>query len=67
MATLLVLAGGYGWLGFAADGGLGALVGCAAGLVTGALLHFLVNSAVSGTSMRRRPRRSRRTSPRPVR
>lgn len=65
VATVAVLAGGYGWLGSVAGGTLGALVGCAAGLVAGALLYLLVDSAVSGNPIRHRS--VRRTSRRPAR
>ncbi|WP_340380305.1 hypothetical protein U5640_32110 [Streptomyces sp. SS7] len=47
LATM-VLAGGYGWLGFFVGGVPGALIGAAAGLVTSGGLHLAVNRAVSG-------------------
>ncbi|MFD3373832.1 MULTISPECIES: hypothetical protein [unclassified Streptomyces] len=47
-ATLMVLAGGYAWLGSVVAGLPGALLGCAAGLLLSGLLHLLVESAVSG-------------------
>ncbi|MFD3307291.1 hypothetical protein [Streptomyces sp. NPDC058694] len=47
-ATLMVLAGGYAWLGSVVVGLPGALLGCAAGLLLSGLLHLLVESAVSG-------------------
>ncbi|MEV6029258.1 hypothetical protein [Streptomyces sp. NPDC052036] len=65
MATVAVLVGGYGWLGSIAGGTLGALVGCAAGLVAGAFLYLLVDSAVSGHPIWHR--RVRRASRRPAR
>ncbi|MFE4964338.1 hypothetical protein [Streptomyces sp. NPDC056660] len=65
VATAAVLAGGYGWLGSVVDGTPGALAGSALGLVTGALLYLLMDSAVSGGPIRHR--RDRRAPRRPMR
>ncbi|UXX91359.1 hypothetical protein N7U49_01490 [Streptomyces sp. AD2-2] len=51
--TTGLLAGGYAWLGFLVAGTAGALFGAVAGLSTSALLHLLVNRAVSGPRGRR--------------
>ncbi|MFH0515654.1 hypothetical protein ACHBTE_00540 [Streptomyces sp. M41] len=59
-ATLLVLAGGYGWLGSFVAGRYGALVGSACGLALSGLLYALVEMAISGPrAMRRHRRRAR--------
>ncbi|WP_405818619.1 hypothetical protein OG241_26795 [Streptomyces sp. NBC_01390] len=60
----MVLASGYAWLGSLAGGMPGALLGALAGLSTSALLHVLVDRAVSGPGGHRtgprQPGRSRR-------
>ncbi|MDX3746435.1 hypothetical protein [Streptomyces sp. AK08-02] len=48
VATVAVLAGGYGWLGEVVAGTIGAVIGCLAGLVACGLLYLMVNRAVSG-------------------
>ncbi|MGW7244437.1 hypothetical protein [Streptomyces sp. NPDC054804] len=52
MATVAVLAGGYGWPGSVVDGMLGALAGSAVGLVSGAVLYLLVDSPGSDGPIR---------------
>ncbi|MEU9642489.1 hypothetical protein [Streptomyces sp. NPDC048188] len=46
--TVIVLAGGYGWLGAVVAGTAGAGVGGLLGLAVSGLLHLLVHRAVSG-------------------
>ncbi|GGV83598.1 hypothetical protein GCM10010512_29220 [Streptomyces thermoviolaceus subsp. thermoviolaceus] len=69
-ATLAVLAGGYGWLGFVVGGAPGALAGAAAGLALSGLLYLLVERAVSGPRPVHRPGRAgawaRRSAHRPA-
>ncbi|MFI5975451.1 hypothetical protein [Streptomyces sp. NPDC051452] len=49
---MAVLVAGYGWPGSVVDGGFGATVGCAAGLILRAVRYLLVESAVSGKPAR---------------
>lgn len=48
IATSVLPAAGYAWLGSVVNGLPGALVGCAAGLTLSGLLFLVVESAVSG-------------------
>ncbi|MFB6849665.1 hypothetical protein ACFCXS_33060 [Streptomyces sp. NPDC056373] len=60
VATALVLAAGYAWLGETVAGAAGALVGCLVGLVVSGLLHVLVDRTVSGRRPARGPSSPRR-------
>jgi hypothetical protein len=53
VATSVLLAAGYAWLGFVMDGPAGALVGCATGLVLSGLLFLVVESVISPGGVRR--------------
>ncbi|MFJ3759288.1 hypothetical protein [Streptomyces sp. NPDC090080] len=46
--TLVVVAGGYAWLGLLVGGISGALAGAVFGLATAGVLHVLADRAVSG-------------------
>ncbi|WP_406472079.1 hypothetical protein [Streptomyces sp. NBC_01615] len=48
IATVAVLAAGYGWLGEVAGGATGAVIGSLVGLAVSGLLYLVVNRATSG-------------------
>ncbi|NNN31105.1 hypothetical protein HLK59_12115 [Streptomyces sp. S3(2020)] len=61
--TVVVLVGGYSWLGLFLGRWPGALIGAAVGMVVCGGLHLAVNRAVSGPSDRRAVPGSRRPGP----
>ncbi|MFG2466200.1 hypothetical protein ACGFXB_12225 [Streptomyces canus] len=61
LATVMLLAAGYAWIGAVAGGAVGAVVGGLAGLLLSGLLYLVVERAVSGR------RRSGPTAPRRTR